>query len=58
LFAYSYGISVDPVTGEICLGEVKNSASNGLLYALDKGGKREYTITTGINSVKLALLCN
>jgi YVTN family beta-propeller protein len=49
-------LAVNPATGEVFVGDAKNTASNGLLYAFDKNGKLEYTITTGINPVQIVLL--
>jgi hypothetical protein len=51
-------LTVNPVTGEVFVGDSKNTISNGSLYAFDKTGKLEYTVATGINPVKIVLLGN
>jgi YVTN family beta-propeller protein len=48
-------LAVNPVTGEVFVGDAKNTISNGSLYAFDKKGKLEYTITTGINPAQIVL---
>ncbi|MDP9041391.1 MAG: YncE family protein, partial [Bacteroidota bacterium] len=49
-------ITVSPLTGEVFIGDGKDNISNGNLYAFDKNGKLEYTLTTGINPGKIVLL--
>ena len=44
-----YAISTDPLTNEVFISDAKDYSSNGTLYAFDKTGKKEYSITTGIN---------
>ena len=44
-----YAIAVDSLSGEVFVSDAKDYASNGTLYAFDKTGKKEYSITTGIN---------
>jgi hypothetical protein len=51
-----YAISGDPNTGEIFVTDAVDYASNGVLYAFDKTGKKEYQLTVGINPGKIALL--
>jgi hypothetical protein len=41
-------ITANPATGEVYVGDAKDLVSNGTLYAFDKTGKLEYTLTTGI----------
>jgi hypothetical protein len=41
-------IAANPATGEVYVGDAKDLVSNGTLYAFDKTGKLEYTLTTGI----------
>ena len=41
-------IAANPATGEVYVGDAKDKISNGTLYAFDKNGKLEYTLTTGI----------
>lgn len=51
-----YAISGDPNTGEIFITDAIDYSSNGILYAFDKTGKKEYTITVGINPGKIMLV--
>jgi YVTN family beta-propeller protein len=44
-----YAITVDSLSGEVFISDAKDYSSNGTLYAFDKTGKKEYSITTGIN---------
>ncbi len=44
-----YAIAVDSLSGEVFVSDAKDYSSNGTLYAFDKTGKKEYSITTGIN---------
>jgi hypothetical protein len=48
-------IAANPATGEVYVGDGKNSASNGTLYAFDKTGKLEYTLTTGIQPTQIVV---
>lgn len=51
-----YTISGDPLTGEIFIGDAKDYSSNGAVVAFDKTGKKEYSITAGINPGKIVLV--
>jgi YVTN family beta-propeller protein len=51
-----FAITVDSITGEVFVTDAKDYASNGTLYAFDKTGKKEYTLTVGINPGKVALI--
>jgi YVTN family beta-propeller protein len=51
-----FTIAADPQSGEVFVTDAKDYASNGTLYAFDKTGKKEYSITTGISPGKIALL--
>ena len=51
-----YAISVDSLSGEVFVSDAKDYASNGTLYAFDKTGKKEYTITTGINPGRITFV--
>lgn len=51
-----FAISGDPVTGEIFITDAINYTSNGTLYAFDKTGKKEYSITTGVSPGKIVLV--
>jgi YVTN family beta-propeller protein len=48
-----YAISVDALSGEVFVSDAKDYSSNGTLYAFDKTGKKEYSITTGIDPGKI-----
>ena len=50
-----YAITTDSSTGEVFVTDAKDYSSNGVLYAFDKTGKKEYSITVGINPGKIAL---
>jgi YVTN family beta-propeller protein len=56
LFTSPSCLAVNSVTREVFVGDARNTLSNGLLYAFDKTGKLEYTITTGINPAKIVLV--
>lgn len=51
-----YAITTDPRTGEVFVADAKDYSSNGILYAFDKSGKKEYSITVGINPGKITLV--
>jgi YVTN family beta-propeller protein len=51
-----YAITVDDISGEVFVADAKDYTSNGTLFAFDKTGKEEYTITTGINPGKITLV--
>jgi hypothetical protein len=51
-----YAVTADGTTGEVFVTDAKNYTSNGTLYAFDKTGKKEYSVTVGINPGKIALL--
>jgi hypothetical protein len=55
---YPTAIAANAATGEIYITDAKDLTSNGSLYAFDKTGKLEYTLTTGINPVKIVLAGN
>jgi YVTN family beta-propeller protein len=48
-FTAAFAIAADPLTGEVFVTDAIDYTSNGLLYAFDKTGKKEYSLTTGIN---------
>jgi hypothetical protein len=48
-------IAANPATGEVYVGDAKDKISNGTLYAFDKTGKLEYTLTTGICPAQIVL---
>jgi YVTN family beta-propeller protein len=50
-----YSIAHDSTTGEVFVTDAKDYASNGELFAFDKDGKKEYSITTGINPGAIVL---
>ncbi len=51
-----YAISVDALSGEVFVSDAKDYSSNGTLYAFDKTGKKEYSITTGINPGRITFV--
>ncbi len=53
-----YTVAADGTTGEVFVTDAKDYASNGLLFAFDKTGKKEYSVTVGINPGRIALLKN
>jgi YVTN family beta-propeller protein len=52
--ATPYSLAVDGTTGEVFVTDAKDYASNGLVFAFDKTGKKEYSMTVGINPGKIA----
>jgi YVTN family beta-propeller protein len=48
-FTAAYAIAADNLTGEVFVTDALNYSSNGLVYAFDKNGKKEYSLATGIN---------
>jgi len=55
VIAAPYAISVDNSTGEVFVADAKDYSSNGAVVAFDKTGKKEYSITAGINPGKITL---
>lgn len=51
-----YAITLDNITGEVFIADAKDYNSNGVIYAFDKTGKKQYTIETGISPGRIALL--
>ena len=51
-----YAISVDALSGEVFVSDAKDYSSNGTLYAFDKTGKLEYSITTGIDPGRITFV--
>jgi hypothetical protein len=47
---------VDGSTGEVFVTDAKDYTSAGAVFAFDKTGKLEYSITAGINPGKIAFL--
>jgi YVTN family beta-propeller protein len=48
-FTNAYAVVADTLTGEVFVTDAKDFNSNGLIYAFDKNGKKEYNLVTGIN---------
>lgn len=48
-FTSPYALAVDNTNGEVFVTDAKDYASNGVLYAISRDGKKEYSIETGIN---------
>lgn len=55
-FSVAYDLALDSTTGEIFVTDAVDYISNGKLYAFDKTGKKEYTLTTGINPGAVVLV--
>ena len=51
-----YSIAVDASTSEVFITDAKDYTSAGVVFVFDKTGKKEYSITVGINPGKIALL--
>lgn len=51
-----YAIAVDATTGELFVTDALNYKLNGVLYAFDKSGKKEYSAPTGIIPGSIAFL--
>ncbi len=51
-----YSLAVDASTGEVFITDAKDYTSAGAVYVFDKTGKKEYSITVGVNPGKIALL--
>jgi hypothetical protein len=49
IIAAPYALAVDSTTGEVFIADAIDYSSNGTLFAFDKNGKKEYSITTGIS---------
>ncbi len=52
----AYGLAANNTTGEVFVTDAKDYQSNGTLYAFDKTGKKEYTITVGINPANIVFI--
>jgi hypothetical protein len=57
-FTHPTCIAASTTTGEVFVGDAKDGATNGIVYAFDKTGKLEYTITAGINPSQILLVQN
>jgi DNA-binding beta-propeller fold protein YncE len=51
-----YALAVDSSTGEVFVADAKDYTSAGAVFAFDKTGKKEYSITVGINPGKIAFM--
>jgi YVTN family beta-propeller protein len=51
-----YGIKADVSTGELFITDAKDYKSNGEVFAFDKNGKKEYSLTTGISPGAIAFV--
>jgi YVTN family beta-propeller protein len=51
-----YNLSVDTQTGEVFVCDAKDYSSNGAIFAFDKNGKKEYSITVGINPAQIVFI--
>jgi YVTN family beta-propeller protein len=50
-----FAITNNPASGEVFIGDAKDYITDGSLYAFDKTGKLEYSLTAGINPGKVVL---
>ncbi|MBW4889081.1 YncE family protein [Mucilaginibacter sp. HMF5004] len=55
-FTAAYALAADDLTGEIFVTDAKNYSSNGTIYAFDKAGKKEYSLTTGVDPGKVVFV--
>jgi YVTN family beta-propeller protein len=51
-----YAITADNTTGEVFVADAVDYSSNGVLYAFDKTGKKEYQLMVGIDPGSIAFL--
>jgi YVTN family beta-propeller protein len=51
-----YALTADPISGEVFVADATDYASDGVMYAFDKTGKKEYSIKTGIIPGKMVLI--
>lgn len=51
-----YALTADPISGEVFVADATDYASDGIMYAFDKTGKKEYSIKTGIIPGKILLI--
>jgi hypothetical protein len=57
-FTHPTCIAASATTGEVFVGDAKDGTTNGIVYAFDKTGKLEYTVTAGINPSQILLVQN
>ncbi|HMH31552.1 MAG TPA: hypothetical protein VK543_00905 [Puia sp.] len=50
-----FAITINPASGEVFIGDAKDYISNGSVYAFDKTGRLEFTLTAGINPGRIVL---
>lgn len=51
-----YSLAIDRTTGELFVTDAIDYRSNGLLFAFDKTGKKEYSVTVGVNPGAVAFV--
>ncbi|MEN0055360.1 MAG: YncE family protein [Mucilaginibacter sp.] len=51
-----FGLKIDEETGELFVTDAKDYKSNGEVFAFDKTGKKEYSLTTGITPGAIAFV--
>ena len=51
-----FGLKIDEETGELFVTDAKDYKSNGEVFAFDKTGKKEYSLTTGISPGAIAIV--
>jgi len=57
-FMHPTCIAASTATGEVFVGDAKDGAMNGIVYAFNKTGKLEYTIAAGVNPSQILLVQN
>lgn len=55
-FISAFALATNELTGEVFVTDAKDFNSNGTLYAFDKNGKKEYSVTTGISPGRVIFL--
>jgi YVTN family beta-propeller protein len=55
-FTSAFALAANELTGEIFVTDAKDFNSNGMLYAFDRNGKKEYTVTIGISPGKVIVV--
>jgi YVTN family beta-propeller protein len=53
-----YGLDIDPVTGDVYVGDARDYVSSGQVYCFDKNGNKKFSfsVTPGISPVRTVLI--
>jgi DNA-binding beta-propeller fold protein YncE len=53
-----YGLDVDPLTGDVYVGDAKDYTSSGQVFCFDKTGKKKFSflVTPGISPIRTVLI--